>query len=318
MFTIALIGVGGIGFRHFQSIISMDEIALFVIDINEDALKKARDYANSNSISLEINYSVSYNNLPENIDLAILATSSIPRKNTFDALTEKHTIKNLIFEKFLFPVEAEYYEVKKIIEKKSIKAYVNCPYRLYNSYHSIKERIKGNSHIYAVVSGSYGLACNMIHYIDMVAFLLGEYGKLTCNGEQIDSEIQESKRKGYVDFSGKVVCNISNKAEIVFESFKEDGIPIRTVLFSDDQVLIISEDIQSYTVYENGKCISDDFEIEYQSGLTSRIVEQLMDKGDCSLSEYNDVMDWHIEMLRMFQKKYCDITGSENNFVPIT
>lgn len=319
MFSIVLIGVGGIGFRHFQSIISMNkDIRLFVIDINEDALKNAHDYAESIHTRITVDYSVYNNNLPKDIDLVILATTSIPRKRIFDELSEKHTIKTVIFEKFLFPVENEYHEVKRVLEEKSIKAYVNCPYRLYKSYQNIKNKIRKTGHIHAVVSGAYGLACNMIHYIDMIAYLLDGYGKLDCCGEQLDPELMESKRKGYIDFSGKVKCSLSNGAEIVFESYKEDGVPIRTILFTSEYIFVISEGVQKCAIYKDSKCLCEDFMIEFQSELTSKVVEQLMDEGICLLSSYNDVMDWHIEMLRMFRKKYCEITSTENDIVPIT
>ena len=318
---VALLGVGGIGFRHFQSLLEMElQIELYVIDISEEALEKARYHAN-NVIHkyVDVKLSKTADTLPTEIDVAIIATSSLVRKKLFNQLIDYRNIRYVIFEKFLFPREDDYMEVFNHLKKNNIQGYVNCPSRLYPGYIDLKQRIDKYKDVHVFVHGSnWGLACNAIHEIDKVGFLLDNYDELICDGINLDDKIHTSKRFGYVEFTGDLVCRLGDKATIFMNSSDSYNVPVEEVICNGNMTYVISEGNQTISYEENGHRKEKPFPILYQSQLTGSIVTKLLTMSKCSLTKYEDTMQWHMALLKAFKQKYDEVSGCIKDYCPIT
>ena len=69
----------------------------------------------------------------------------------------------------MFQKEEEFDIALNWFVEKNIRAWVNCPRRLFNIYQKIKNEIIDEDIItMTVFGGEWGLACNAIHYIDFV------------------------------------------------------------------------------------------------------------------------------------------------------
>ncbi len=320
--NIVLIGVGGIGFRHFQSLMNLehDKINLFLIDVNAEALNKAKEFEKSkHNKFINIVCYENINHLKEAIDIAIIATSSLVRKKIFEQLISTVSIKYVIFEKFLFPQICDYDEVNQIIEKNGIKAYVNCPCRMYPGYIELKKRINPNDRLDVLLYGSnWGLACNVIHTIDVMGFLLDTYDELTVDTSLLDEEIIESKRNGYVEFTGKLICEIGEKVRILFDSEKTGESDYCLTLFCKNSIITISEMNQTMKISQNGSTQVYEFPIFYQSQLTDKIVLEIIKEGKCGLTKYKDTVQWHKTLLEAFSLKYSIKDSSKTGYCPIT
>lgn len=322
MNRIVLIGVGGIGFRHFQSLMTdrKHELHLTLVDVDKSALLKAEEYEAQNINNfIKVDYVEDIALVQGAIDVAIIATSSMVRRKIFEELTSRAEVKNVIFEKFLFPKMIDYQEVKQILDIKKIRAFVNCPCRLYPGYVSLKEELRNVNHLDVGCTGSnWGMACNVIHTIDVLGFLLDSYDTLMVDASMLDEEVIEAKRKGYIEFTGRLMCELGNKANIVFDSDKTGETPFKFTIYAGDKIYTILEEQRKMLISHKGECRECDFPIYYQSQLTATVIDELIETDHCGLTRFDDTIQWHTAFLSAFLEKYNQATGSREDACPIT
>lgn len=320
--NVLLIAVGGIGFRHFQAILNCKEdINFYVVDISADALKRAKDYADTIDKKPDIFYSQDTSTLPEHIHVAVIATASLPRRNVFESLVAEHTVDNVIFEKVLFPKLEDYEAVQKILEEKKIRAHVDCPARFYDVYNKIKAESKDCKYFTAVMKGSnWGLACNAIHLVDQVAFMAGANTKeISCSGD-FEEAILESKRKGYIEFFGKLIGSIGSKCSFVIECDHNDT-PLAFEFFTDKAYYYVNEGAGIYKKVLNGQqnsIITETITIKYVSQLTNLSVDGLLKNEPIALVSYNETRPLHEALLKTFLSHMNRVNGTDDDLCPIT
>lgn len=320
--NVLLIAVGGIGFRHFQAVINCKEpINLYVVDISEEALSRAKEYADTLAKKPDIVYSKDMSDIPEHIHVAIIATSSLPRRKVFEELVANHTVDNVIFEKIMFPKLEDYEVVQKILDEKKIRAHVDCPARCYAVYHRIREESKDCKKFTAIMRGSnWGLACNAIHLVDQVAFMADvDTKQVVCSGD-LEEEIVESKRQGYVEFFGKIIGNIGDKCSFLIECDHKDN-PLAFEFFTDKAYYYVNEGDGLFKKVTNGA--QDDLSVEkitipFVSQLTNISVDGLLRGEAIDLASYAETRPLHEALLKTFLSHMNKIQGTENELCPIT
>ena len=318
---IVLIGAGGIGYRHFQSLMDISfPIELVVVDLNKNALERVKSYASANIHKpVQLTCFQDTNSLPAIIDVLIIATSSLVRFKLFKDIVETSDVKNIIFEKFLFPQTSEYDHAFKILREKKIHAFVNTPCRLYPGYITLKEKLNGINYLNVYVSGSnWGLACNIIHTIDVIAYLTDSCNVLISDGTMLDNSLLKSKRDNYIEFTGRMYCQLENSANIILDSESTGESIYKTTIYAEDTIYTISETEQRISITKKGITITQEFPVYYQSQLTARVVEDLILNHTCGLTKYEYSMQWHISLLNAFLKKYNSIIDKDQTICPIT
>lgn len=324
--TVLLIGVGGIGFRHFQSLMNLElHTELLLVDINESALERAKEYeATVKKNNIDVKYYTDISKIPESIDVAIIATSSIVRRNVIESLTEKAKVDYMILEKVLFAKIDDYHAVSLLLKNNNIKAYVNCPRRMYPGYIELKKELSYQKHLNVYITGSaWGLCCNSIHLIDAMDFLCdGDTQVVECFGDMLDEVCIQSKRKNYIEMTGKIAGNIGGKVDFVIECFNDTDVYQEVVIVTSDKMYIINEIEQKLYVFntenQNRSISTKKFNTKYQSQLTSMIIEELVKKGECSLTSYGRSCDLHIPLLKIFLENYNKSNEEDSDLCPIT
>lgn len=322
MKNVVLIAVGGIGFRHFQAILNCEEeITLYVVDISKEALNRAKDYADTLENKPKIIYSQDTSSLPDYIHVAVIATSSLPRRQVFESLVAEHTIDNVIFEKVMFPRLEDYAVVQSILDEKKIRAHVDCPARFYDVYKQIKEASKDCKFFTAIMKGSnWGLACNAIHLVDQVAFMAGADTKeITCTGD-FEDEMPESKRKGYIEFFGKLIGSIGPKCSFEIECDHKDT-PLTFEFFTDKAYYYVNEGTGVFKKVLNGKqdyIETKEISIKYVSQLTNLSVDGLLRNKEIALASYNETRPLHEALLKTFLFHMNKVNGTNEDLCPIT
>lgn len=319
MKNVVLVGVGGIGFRHFQAIMNCaNPVNLCVVDLSEEAIQRCIEEEKNSKSKVEISYSREISNLPKEIDILIIATSSIPRCSIFKQIVKESNIKNVIFEKFLFPRITEYDEVSEILEKKNIRAFVNCPGRMFPGYKNLKNEIDKSKGGIAYISGSnWGLACNAIHFIDQVGFLFDSYEELRVDTSLLDDEVKESKRNGYIEFTGRAIFSLGRNIKIVMDSFSTGNVPFRITLANGNNLYTISEGERWMLKSADTGFEKTEFATFFQSQLTDKVIDELLNGKDCELTAYENTKQWHKAMLTAFSKIYSTKEG-DKSMCPIT
>lgn len=318
MYNVAIIGAGQLGSRHLQGLkTALSPLAIFVVDSDEEMLLRAKArYEQVSPIGKkQVVFTTDMSELPSNLDLVIVATSSRPRASIVKTLLNSKDVKYLILEKVLFPTIEVYDEIRNLITEKNIKCWVNCPRRMYASYKDIADYIDKKLPItMSCEGGDWGLCCNSIHYIDLFMYLSGEQN-YEINLTNIDNEIEESKRNGYIEMTGTINVNTSNDSKLKLTSIKNSTEPSKINIDNGNKHILIDK---SKGVWKCGK-EEFTFTMPYQSQLSGVFVDNILNNGKCELTEYEVSSTYHIPFISALLKKYNEIMKSpDNKILPIT
>lgn len=312
--TVALIGAGNIGLRHFQSFIDQNdsielEVDVFdldpsrekeIVSLGENPLVKTRFYT-----SLE-NGRGEYNAL-------IVATTSGARRVVSENFLKNRKVNFLILEKVLFTHLNDFEAFNKVLEKSETKAFVNCNLRLTEFYKSLKNRLEDQVIKKIYVSGnSWGLGCNAIHFLDVASFLNGD-AAISFKDCKIE-KVLEAKREGYKEFIGKMVANCGD-AELEL-TCGEGDFQLEIMIESESQNYHFKDTPDGYVIESSDPKFGKSFtqKLPYQSQMTFGVLSDLFLNGSCGLSKYDLSAIMHQGMLKSFinglggDKELCKVT----------
>jgi predicted dehydrogenase len=306
--TILVIGVGQLGSRHLQALINLqDPSSIMVIDPSLDSLNLAEQRAKEISAyeRHQLTYRQEIKDLPE-IDFAVVASSANVRRQIVEDLLSKTNVKNLLLEKVLFQNAQDCIEVGKLLADRNVKTWVNAPRPMWSCYKALKQTIGGEP-IQKIMSGGsgWGLACNAYHMLDLVAWLTDSQ-IMNLSSEFIDKPPIASKRNGFYELTGTLIGSFESGT--IFTLSDSGGPPKNTYILieTEDRLIHISEATQKLTLVSGTPLPSDLEEIkfapEFQSTLTNRVVEDVLQRGDCELASYSQASEIHQKMLNEFAK----------------
>jgi len=307
LFNILLIGAGQLGSRHLQALSLIDrEAAVDVVDPNlsslETAKKRFLEVSKGTKIR-EVNYYSSLNDIPDTIDAAIVASNSNVRRKIIEDLLAAKNVRALILEKFLFQREEDFSAVHSLLTKKNVSAWVNCPRRMWPLYQNIKRELQGEKPIEFMVTGtSWALGSNAVHMIDLFSFLCNSTD-YQISFTDLDKTITQSKRSGYIEFTGRLSGEFSNHVRFSIASYNGSGINLVIHLRSEKTDFIIKESegkILTGKGNEGWKWKEEQFTVLFQSQLTHHAVENIIDTGSCDLTPYEESQKLHLPLLRTF------------------
>ena len=326
MLNIAIIGCGQIGSRHLQALSLIKEGAIIYlvdnspesIDISKERFEQVVNKEKRENFKIKVRR---INEIESDIDVAIIATSSLNRAMLTKELIEHNNIKYIIFEKFLFQNRSDYSEIQSLLKEKSIKAWTNEWMCFTKAFQKIIKWVLDGSGIEIVVSGTFGLGCNAVHFIDILDFISNREVRFTNIKSNLDSNVVKSKRSGFYEVNGEIAIeNGANKLLIRSEDKKADGIINFT--FTCGQKIVESEfsmGVMKCSFKEAGQL---DFDKEYyvppQSQMTDKVVLDIVSSGQCDLPLYErsaihhkiilDLLDSHIRNNSDWSGEGCPIT----------
>jgi predicted dehydrogenase len=321
MYNITIIGAGQLGSRHLQGLVKSSKLfRIFVIDPNEKSLIVAEERFNEVSIFTKstVSYHQNISALPDEIDLVFIATTANVRRKIIENLLTICSVKYLILEKVVFQKSKDFIHIQNLLIKKGVNAWVNCTRRSYPFYKKIKnELVDGNISI-KVMGNDWGLACNGIHMIDLLAFLTGQ-NDFMFNTSEIDKIIVDSKRIGFMELKGMLKIQTSQGDTLVLNDRDK---------YVENFEISISNDSIQFKIYEgyglivkhtsDNKTYEEKIEIPFQSELTGYLVDQILDTGESDLTPYVECMKYHIPMLDAFNDHISTVTGKMVTECPIT
>ena len=318
MYTVLLAGAGNIGSRHLQGATkSHNDLDIWVYDLSEEALKvsKERFEQMPENGKKTTHYVTSLDSVPSNIDVAIVASGSKPRASIVKSILTVKNVKYMVLEKFLFGKVSEYDEIGSLLKSKGVSAWVNCPYRMFEGYHKLKDKLDTSKPLIATFGkgGNWGLCCNAIHYIDIFLFLANSEDYVS-DLSRLENKVIDSKRLGYVELIG----------DYIIRTPKGDELTLQTSLDGEmEQVIHIKNGNHIISVDEANNIIDFDgdvFELgyTYQSGLTGRLIDNLIEQNNCMLSTYEASSHYHLLFLNAVMPFINKIKGWETDSCPIT
>lgn len=279
---ILIAGAGQLGSRYLQGMKKVSlPLDIFIYDVSEDSLSMAKsrwEEIAENDIAHTVTFIHSLDTISEEFTIAIVSTTAAVRKNVIETILLTNSVHYWILEKVLAQDISDIETMEKLT-RAAKGVWVNTPRRIMPWYDAIKQQLIPDQKITMNVTGGlWGIACNSMHFIDLMEWFTGE-SLQSVYTDGLSNKWTESKRKGYYEITGQLKTVYANKSEAFFTS-----IPYLT-----DMTLNIIQDNKQWVVQETtGKAYSSDGQclegrLNYQSELTEMMVMEIIESGTCML-----------------------------------
>ena len=201
----------------------------------------------------------------------------------------------------------------ELLLEKAEGVWVNKKMRLLSWFIKIKENLPINCKWNVFVGkGNWGMACNSIHYIDLITWWTGS------NLQTLDSTglkyWKPSKRNGFWEVYGILKVSFSGGTVLTLESEITPG-PYLTRLENYQGEWILEESKGSFTG-PNDLSISG--QIELQSELTGKLVENILQNGKCTLPTLIESSNMHRIYIQSLLRHWNSSNKSIETILPIT
>ena len=242
------------------------------------------------------------------------------RREIYDELVNHTKIKNILFEKVLFQKVEDYRHVLKDLKKRKISAWVNCARRQMDSYQSLRKRLENSRYMEIHISGGeWGMACNTIHMLDLIAFLSGDKS-IKIDRRDFFPLIAESKRAGYKEVYGIVLGHGKLLKSFSVSCIPDCRIPMKIEITTEKGRFIVREDVKKLFYMDENPQYPDkieSFETPYQSQMTQFVMEDIIKEGRCKLTSFDESARLHLIMIEPLIS-FFEENGMEKGICPIT
>lgn len=323
--NVLLIGAGQLGSRHLQGLLKSSlPLRIEIVEPSAENRKVAMERAGQVDLSGAEKEFVFHENLDKitisEASLAIIATNSDVRADVVSRLTRKVRVTNLILEKVVYQSIDTFKKQIELFNNLNIKAWVNCPRRIYDFYGDIRNETGGGGRLTVSVSGSnWGLGCNSLHFIDLFCYLTSA-NDCRLDYNMLDSEILSSKRKGFMEFTGRLGFS-GSEGSLHLTSYNHSNLPVLIEITSQSARWFISEAqgiVVTYRESDSFMPVITERRFPFQSELTNKVAEEIITTGRCGLTAVEESFFHHVIILPIFSDHLVRMGGVEMINCPIT
>lgn len=332
-----IIGVGAIGRRHLQSLIKLKGKANFyLVDPIFDNIKKSKikNFLGIKLIKPTKNFFF-YKHINDwikqriSLDLCIVATNSNIRFSIFNKIISSARIKNIILEKFLFDKLIDYNKALKINNLRSKSIFVNQWISQSLKLRKIFNNFKNYELDFKVTGTEWGMASNIIHFIDMVRYF--EVKKLISPRileANLSPKIRSAKRKGFFEVYGNLLIEYGkhklyvgcNQGDFDIGSRPNSiNIEIRVRKFKNR---FVKFNLKSGRIKGlkniDGKVIYFSEKIELMSELTRKVFESLNKNKKIYLPSLKQSIRQHLVISKLFSNHFKKVINTKKGVCPVT
>lgn len=325
MINIAVIGAGLLGSRHLQALALIDRAAsIQVVDPFPASLEKAGKLfseVSGNGNVTKVRYFKNISLIDNDLDVVVVATNADVRREVVNDLLSQKKVRYLILEKILFQKMEDYAFINSLMDQKGVKAWVNCPRRMWPFYREVRDKMRGAQRVdYNVTGSNYGLGCNSIHFLDCMAYLTGQSG-FSLYTDQLDNRTVPARRPEFFEFTGTIYGSTKGGCRVSITSYSGGNAPVLVHIASDSFRCIVDEGkgrAWISTSDDGWNWVEESFIVPYQSRLTHLAVQQILDTGDCELTAYKESWEIHLPLIEALTSHLQKQTSEEIKICPIT
>jgi hypothetical protein len=298
---ILVIGAGNLGSRHLQGLAKVEQsLDIYVYDPSLESIRLAGERFDSVRTRSDITLTKleSIADAPVDIDLAIVATTANVRLKVLRQLVDLLNIDKMLLEKVLFQDLREYDEASALLGDLARTTWVNCAQRLWPFFKDIKARYANDPDLRINITGSnWGLGCNSVHNTDIVKFLWSDSAK---HEALLDSSVINSKRKGFMEFTGEIITRVLTGGELRQFSYASGTAPFVITASHPQETLVwdvSNSKLYTSNVQTGWSPKESDLSAPYQSQLTTDVVTAILADSDCGLPDFATSARVHVETL---------------------
>lgn len=325
MIRCAIVGAGQIGSRHLQALCQLKSPArIDLVDPSNESLQIAQKrfaeaYSPKNH-AIELHCHKNPDDLPDVLDLVIVATNSDVRTEVIHHIAGLRSVKNFLLEKVLFQRKEQYFEMERFLKENPIPTWVNCWMRTTDLFKQIKSALNLKHSIQMKVEGpQWRMGGNSIHFMDLFSFLTGS-GDFKFTDVHLENKLLDSKRAGFKEFLGQIAGKNfrGDSLELICHD-KGDG-PTRVEVVNGPEKYQVAG-LSGNVDFKSSNGLANRIgqaTLPYQSQLTHLWVDDILTRGSCDLPTYSESMPLHLELIRIFTNHLQQVIGKEVEACPIT
>lgn len=318
MHKILIAGAGQLGSRYLQGLAKVSQpLQIYVFDLFEDALQNALTRWNEVDVDGKNNHRLFFvkdvSTIPSAIDIAIVATSANSRTTVVGNIAAVSKVSYWVLEKVLAQNSLQINVIEEVVTQ-SKAAWVNTPRRAMQWYKHIKEHVQKDTPLELdVTGGSWGLACNAVHFIDLLQYLTGEKLEV-IDTSNLTKNWFESKRKGFWEIDGTLIAKFSG-GSIAKLNVTPGNEPCEITCKGQKDIWIINENAGK-ALASNGLTIEG--RLNFQSEMTVDLVESIITKGKCRLPTFAESKPIYTIFLDAMLDHWRRHVDAQAILVPIT
>lgn len=322
MNKICIIGAGQLGSRHLQGVLKYQgPLEVVVVDPSKDSLELSETRSQEITHGHNLSFSQSWEDIPQALDIVIVATNADVREKIVTRLFADYNIKYLVLEKVLFQSLEAMDRVDQLISDHETEVFVNHARRMFGSYAEVKEQLDPGKKTFGFTGGNWGLGCNALHFLDLFSFLSGSEVE-SISFDYLDQQIYPGKREGFTEFNGTITGLLKDGSSFSITSFAAEA-SFGTLSIFDNQTRTIVQEIGTAMIYRFKKSDgfqlqTSDFQMRFQSDMSADLVNDLLNKGDSLLPRYSESSQLHRLFISGLLQKYNQFNSSNSTTLPIT
>ena len=239
------------------------------------------------------------------------------RLKVLQSLLARSTVRYMLLEKVLFQRLGDYEVADALLKAHSVQAWVNCTRRAYPFYNSIREFF-GNEPLrwFQVSGGNWGLGCNSIHFLDLLAKLTDGFPtELTTDA--LDRALIPSKRKNFMEFTGALRGKFDG-TEFELASLADSTARLLMTIRSDKRTCVIDETGGQAFLFDGSSWEQRGFTMPLLSELATSVATSILREGVCDLPTYEQSAILHLPLLRALGAHAAIEMGTPVDHCPIT
>jgi predicted dehydrogenase len=315
--TVLISGAGQLGSRHLQGLAACTpRLRIYVHDVAASSLERAAERwedVRSAAVSHEVSFISSLDALPRETDVVISATTASIRPDVVEAISRATTVRHWILEKVLAQNEADLDRLVCAVGE-TAKAWVNTARRTMPWHQRVAAALDLRAPVtFEVRGGDWGLACNSVHFLDLVAWWTGE-ALVSVSTEGLARNWHESKRPGNFEVLGTLAATFSGGSRAILTASPT----------TDDDALHVSDASRHWRIDETqgvATC-SDGRElvggVTFQSQLTGPVVESILATGSSTLPTVVESAAMHRVLVGSLLAHWQHAEAPDAKRVPIT
>lgn len=319
---IAVVGAGQLGSRHLQGLVRLGvPCEIHVVDPSAASLDTARQRAGEVQAAVPhtLHFHQQIEALPQMLDHAVIATAADVRLAVLRELLQGRTVRNLLLEKVLFQRLSDYPLAAELLRQAGSQAWVNCPRRAFPVYETLRTFFAEDplQHV-DVRGGNWGLGCNSIHFLDIIAFLIG--GEIhSISTALLDEDLIDSKRAGFKEFTGTLLGRCGD-ASFSLTAQRGSQAPLLLTLRGGNRSCLVDESAGRAFMCDprDGGWWTVEFKTPFLSELSTAVTQRILERGSSELTPYAQSAAYHLPLLQALGEHAARHLGYANDVLPIT
>jgi predicted dehydrogenase len=305
MYQLAVIGAGQIGSRHLQALSQLEhKCQIHVVDPGQKSLQTARNRLaemKENPNVVDYHFHRTVNDLPPLLDYVVLSTSANIRLSVMRNLLSICEVRAFVLEKVLYTRVQDYIDSIDLLREFQVPTWVNCTRRAFSSYLELKDMLREQQILdFKVCGGEWGLGCNGIHFIDLIAFLSDGANLKLIDARNLDDGYIKSKRPSFVEFTGAISGCLDDGTSFEIKSVRGTDIRRLIEIRTERFTILIDEQSNELTLFDeaNGQWEHRKFQCPFTSDVMKDIASDILINRRCSLPSHEESVSHHLPFIK--------------------